>query len=111
MRAAHVELASRWLQRLHALLPVPLTAVFPSASLLDHIPDLIEHLADDIASNAEQALIANTAVIAKAQELGELRYGQHASVHQLLREYRLLAEVLSEFIAEKTKGQALDAHA
>lgn len=109
MRAAHVELAARWLERLHALLPVPLTAVFPSASLLDHIPDLIEHLADDIASNADQALVANTAVIAKAQELGELRYGQQASVHQLLREYRLLAEVLSGFIAEKTKG--LEAHA
>ena len=38
LRASHVELAARWLVRLNELSPVPPTAVFPSASLLDHIP-------------------------------------------------------------------------
>ena len=31
---------------------VPVTAVFPTASLLDHIPGLIEHIADDLHSGA-----------------------------------------------------------
>lgn len=111
IRAAHVELAARWLRRLRELLPIPATAVFPSASLLDHIPDLIEHIAEDLAAPGEHPLIANTSVIAKAQELGELRYRQQASVHQLLREYRLLAEVLSDFVGEEIVRLRLDAHA
>jgi signal transduction histidine kinase len=111
IRAAHVELAARWLRRLRELLPVPATAVFPTASLLDHIPDLIEQIAADLASPGEHPLVANTTVIAKAQELGELRYRQHASVHQLLREYRLLADVLSDFVGEEIERLRLDAHA
>jgi signal transduction histidine kinase len=106
-----VELASRWLQRLRELLPVPAASVFPSESLLDHIPDLIEHLAEDLAAPGEHPLVANTSVIAKAQELGDLRYRQQASVHQLLREYRLLAEVLSGFVSEEIIRHQLDTHA
>jgi signal transduction histidine kinase len=110
IRAAHVELAARWLQRLHDLLPVPVTSVFPSASLLDHIPDLIEQVAEDLASTAEQAFVANTSVVAKAQELGDLRHRQQASVHQLLREYRLLADVLNGFIGEEVVRLGMKAH-
>jgi signal transduction histidine kinase len=111
MRASHVELAARWLQRLHDLLPVPVAAVFPSSSLLDHIPDLIEQIAGDIASGSTEALVTNTSVIRKAQELGELRYRQQASVHQLLREYRLLADVLNAFVDEEVVRLNLDTHA
>ncbi len=111
MRASHVELAARWLHRLHDLLAVPVAAVFPSASLLDHIPDLIEQIAGDIASESAEALVANTGVIRKAQELGELRYRQQASVHQLLREYRLLADVLNAFVDEEVFRLNLDTHA
>jgi signal transduction histidine kinase len=111
MRASHIELAARWLQRLHELLPVPVAAVFPSASLLDHIPDLIEQIAEDIASESAEALVTNTGVVRKAQELGELRYRQHASVHQLLREYRLLADVLNAFVGEEVLRLNLDTHA
>jgi signal transduction histidine kinase len=103
--------AARWLRRLRELLPVPATAVFPTASLLDHIPDLIEQIAEGLASPGDHPLVANTSVIAKAQELGELRYRQQASVHQLLREYRLLAEVLSDFVGEEVMRLRLDAHA
>src|SRR5688500_4241828 len=110
IRAAHVELAARWLQRLHDLLPVPVTSVFPSASLLDHIPDLIEQIAEDLASTAEQAFVANTSVVAKAQELGDLRHRQQASGHQLLREYRLLADVLNGFIGEEVVRLGMKAH-
>jgi signal transduction histidine kinase len=38
----------------------------------------------------------------KARELGLLRHDQQASVHQLLREYELLAELLESFVIEET---------
>ena len=41
MRAEHATLAARWFERLRDLLPVDARDVFPTASLLDHIPALI----------------------------------------------------------------------
>ena len=39
----------------------------------------------------------------KARELGELRYEQRASVHQLLREYRVLGSILVTFVEQETR--------
>ena len=41
MRAEHQMLAARWFERLVELLPVDAREVFPTESLLDHIPALI----------------------------------------------------------------------
>jgi two-component system sensor histidine kinase SenX3 len=51
--------------------------------------------------------------MAKAAELGLLRFDQRATVHQLLREYQLLNEILESFVAEETAalGGAADASA
>lgn len=98
LAAAHTELASRWLERLDALLSVDKTQVFPSHTLLDHIPQLISEIAHYLRSPETQEIVANTAVMQKASELGALRFDQRASVHQLLREYQVLADVLDEFI-------------
>src|SRR6478735_5959433 len=46
MRADHESLARRWLVRLNELLPVSANEVFPSQALLDHIPSLIQEIAD-----------------------------------------------------------------
>ncbi len=107
LSAAHVEIAAQWLAKLHELLSQPIGSVFPTTSLLDHIPDLIGHIADDLASPAEHALVTNTAVMTKAQELGDLRFQQQASVHQILREYRLLAEVMSDFVTAEVERLGL----
>ena len=42
-------------------------------------------------------------MIDKARELGELRYEQRASVHQLLREYHVLGAILVGFVEEETR--------
>ena len=105
MKAAHAELATRWLDELRELLAIPAHAVFPSASLLDHIPGLIIEIAEAIGSTAEEAIVANTVVTRKAQELGTLRFTQKATVHQLLREYRLLGEVLNGFVTDQVGRQ------
>src|SRR5689334_4670181 len=75
-------LASAWLIRLDSLLAVDADAIFPSTQLLDHIPLLIQHIADYLRAPADLEIAANTLVIEKAQELGQLRHEQRASVHQ-----------------------------
>jgi signal transduction histidine kinase len=99
-------LASDWLARLDSVLVVDVTAIFPTAQLLDHVPLLVQHIADYLRAPADLDIAANTQVIEKAQELGQLRHNQRASVHQILREYDILAEILEQFIA--TESTALD---
>ena len=47
--------------------------------------------------------------MAKAAELGPLRYEQRASVHQLLREYHLLGTLLEQFITDEVAAMGPDA--
>ena len=103
MRAEHESLAGRWLDRLHESLPVAANEVFPSNALLDHIPALIQEIADYLEFTDADEFAANTFVMDKARELGELRYEQRASVHQLLREYRVLAAILVAFVEQETR--------
>jgi signal transduction histidine kinase len=101
MVAEHQVLAGRWLERLNALLPVEVNQVFPTDHLLDHIPSLIVEIAEYLRKPAREEFAANTLMMAKARELGELRYRQRASVHQLLREYRILGAILAKFVEEE----------
>ena len=98
IRSSHREIALRWLERLNALLPLDAHEIFPSDTLLDHVPALITEIADYVAAGTADSAAANTAILSKAHELGELRFSQRASVHQLLREYRLLGTVLADFV-------------
>jgi signal transduction histidine kinase len=102
LRAQHRSIAERWLERLVVLLPVEATAIFPTAEMLDHIPSLIAELAEYLRAPDDEAIAANAAVVGKATELGKLRHAQRASVHQLLREYQLLAGILASFVQEET---------
>ena len=99
--AENVTLASRWLERLRVHLRVEANDVFPSEQLLDHIPALIREVAECIRTPECDAVVANTAIVAKAQELGQLRHTQRASVHQLLSEYRLLGGILGSFVQDE----------
>ncbi len=102
LRASSKALAFRWLERLNALLTIDRDRIFPTDELLDHVPQLIEEIAAYVGAPEIEELAANTAVVAKARELGLLRYAQHASVHQLLREYHLLGSILETFVKEET---------
>jgi signal transduction histidine kinase len=102
LAAERSAIAEQRLVRLHAVLDVAATEVFPSADLLDHIPALIDDIAAYLRAPEHEEIAANAAVIDKARELGTLRYEQKASVHQLLREYEILGEILEEFVAGAT---------
>jgi hypothetical protein len=69
--------------------------------LLGHIPALIGELAAFFRAPAYESIAANAVVTARATELGRLRHSQRASVHQVLREYRLLRGVIAQFIDEE----------
>jgi len=112
LRVERAELATRWLERLSAVLPVDPNRVFPTNHLLDHIPELIVEIAAYVEQPAREEIAANAHVVAKARELGMLRYQQEASVHQILREYWLFEGVLSTIIDEelsRTSGD-VDGH-
>jgi signal transduction histidine kinase len=100
-------IAEQWLMRLNAILDVADVEVFPSADLLDHIPALIEDIAEYLRAPEHEEIAANASVIDKARELGLLRYDQKASVHQLLREYEVLGEILEAFVADFTRSRKL----
>jgi signal transduction histidine kinase len=100
MREAHRALAARWFERLFDLLPVQAREVFPTDSLLDHIPALILEISDYL-REPDHAIAANTAILDKARELGALRHSQRASLHQVLREYQILGAVLVTFVQEE----------
>jgi signal transduction histidine kinase len=104
MRAEHRALAGRWFERLLTLIPVDAREVFPSESLLDHIPALILQIGEYLRQPAEEAIAANTAILDKARELGALRHSQRASLHQVLREYQVLNGVLVTFVVEEMES-------
>jgi signal transduction histidine kinase len=101
MRAEHHALAGRWFDRLLDLIPVDARNVFPTESLLDHVPALILEIGAYLRQPEDEAIAANTAILEKARELGALRHGQRASLHQVLREYQVLSGVLVTFVLEE----------
>jgi signal transduction histidine kinase len=101
-------LASRWLEELKRVVPVAENEIFPGDELLGQMPALIRELATFLKAPAEEAIAANAVVTARATELGHLRHSQHASLHQVLREYRALRVTVGEFIKEEVARSRLE---
>jgi signal transduction histidine kinase len=114
LRGARDELTRRWLDRISGRVELPPNRVFPTEQLLDHVPILIDGIADYLEDPAN-VVAADVPVIAKAMELGELRFSQGFDEHELLKEYELLGGVLFGFLSRTadeieapcTKGQLL----
>jgi len=98
LRSGRAELTTRWLERIAARVSIGRDRVFPGEELLDHIPLLIDGIADYVENPAEE-VAADAPVVAKAMELGELRYAQGFDAYQLFKEYELLGGVLFSFLA------------
>ena len=99
LRSGRAELTTRWLERIAARVSIARDRVFPGEELLDHIPLLIDGIADYVENPAEE-VAADAPVVAKAMELGELRYAQGFDAYQLFKEYELLGGVLFSFLAK-----------
>jgi signal transduction histidine kinase len=98
MRDARAELTERWLERIAARVRIPADRIFPSDELLDHVPILIDGIADYVEDPSDE-ITADVPVIAKAMELGELRFAQGFDASEILKEYEILGGVLYAFAA------------
>lgn len=97
MRHAREELTRRWLERIAARVDMDPNRVFPTDELLDHVPLLMDRIADYLEDPADE-ITADAPVIGKALELGELRWSQGFDAHQILKEYEILGGVLFQFL-------------
>lgn len=98
LREARNELTQRWLERISERVRLHPNRVFPTEELLDHMPLLIGGVADYVEDPA-RVISSELPVIAKAMELGELRYSQGFDEHELLKEYELFGGVLYAFLS------------
>lgn len=91
-------MTNRWLERIAARVSLEANRVFPSQQLLDHVPVLIEGIATYV-ENPASDVSTEPPVIAKAMELGELRYNQGFDAYEIFKEYEILGSVLFHFLA------------
>jgi signal transduction histidine kinase len=103
MRDAREDLTRRWLERIVERLDVEPNRVFPTDELLDHVPLLVDRIADYLENPADE-ISADGPLIGKAMELGELRWSQGFDAHQILREYEILGGVLFAFLVRTVDG-------
>jgi signal transduction histidine kinase len=97
LRENRIELTQRWLDRIVARVAIDPNRVFPTDELLDHVPLLMDRIADFL-EDPEDEISANAPVAGKAIELGELRWSQGFDAHEILKECELLGSVLFAFL-------------
>lgn len=97
LRGARNDLVRRWLDRIAARVSLDPNRIFPSEDLLDHVPLLIDSLAEYLEDPAEE-VSADAPLLAKAMELGAMRHEQRFEVHEILKEYELLGGILFAFL-------------
>ncbi|HUF26220.1 MAG TPA: HAMP domain-containing sensor histidine kinase [Gemmatimonadaceae bacterium] len=95
-------LAQRWLDRIAARVSLDPQRIFPSDELLDHIPLLIDGVAAHLEDPACE-IGADTPVLAKAMELGDLRHDQGFDAYEILKEYEILGAILYSFVERELR--------
>jgi signal transduction histidine kinase len=98
MRESREDLTRRWLDRISARVSLDPNRIFPTDALLDHVPLLILGIADYI-ENPGKVILSEVPVVAKAMELGELRFSQGFDEYELLKEYEIFGGVLFSFLS------------
>jgi signal transduction histidine kinase len=107
IRNSRRELTQRWLERIVARVSIDENKVFPSDELLDHVPVLIEGIADYIGDPTDE-ISADMPVVAKAMELGALRLSQGFDAHQILKEYEILGGIIFNYAAREVDTISLE---
>jgi signal transduction histidine kinase len=103
LRGARTEVVRRWLDRIVARVTVDAMQVFPSDELLDHVPLLVDGVAEYLDAG-RTAVDARVMVEAKAMELGALRHAQGFDAYQILKEHEILTGILFTFLGEALAG-------
>ena len=98
LRRSKRELTTKWLERITDRVSLDPNRVFPTDELLDHVPLLIDGVADYINNPAAEVGI-DMPVVAKAMELGALRHKQGFDAYEILKEYEFLGGILFAFFS------------
>ena len=105
LRASKRELTMKWLERISDRVALDRNRVFPTDELLDHVPLLIEGVADYVDNPAAEVGI-DMPVVAKAMELGALRHQQGFDAYEILKEYEFLGGILFTFFSRTVESIA-----
>ncbi|HEY2067524.1 MAG TPA: HAMP domain-containing sensor histidine kinase [Gemmatimonadaceae bacterium] len=97
LRVARVDVVQRWLERISARVTIDTNKVFPTEALLNHVPILVEGIADYLEAGAPAAG-GHLPVEAKAMELGALRHEQGFDAYEILKEHEMLSGILYAFL-------------
>lgn len=96
LRESKEDLVSRWLERISARVSISANKIFPTDELLNHVPLLVEGIADFVEHPSDPD--EGTPMSAKAMELGALRHAQGFDAYQILKEYEILGGVIFSFL-------------
>jgi signal transduction histidine kinase len=105
LRESKRELTTVWLERISARVAIDPNRVFPTTELLDHVPLLIDGIADYV-ENPIAEISVDIAVVGKAMELGALRHKQGFDAYEILKEYQILGGILFHFFS--TAAEEID---
>lgn len=102
IRGAREELTRRWLDRIVERIALDPNRVFPTDALLDHVPLLLDGIAAYLEDPAHE-VPADAPVIAKAMELGALRYEQGFDEYEILKEFELLGGIVFAYCVREVR--------
>ncbi|HEU4746860.1 MAG TPA: sensor histidine kinase, partial [Gemmatimonadaceae bacterium] len=105
LRASKRELTTKWLERITDRVSLDPNRVFPTDELLDHVPLLIDGVADYVDNPAAEVGV-DMPVVAKAMELGALRHKQGFDAYEILKEYEFLGGILFTFFSRTVEDIA-----
>jgi signal transduction histidine kinase len=103
LRAARGDVVKHWLDRIVARVNLNDGDIFPTDELLDHVPLLVDGIADYLEKDGVDVEGQGGPVEAKAMELGAMRHAQGFDAYQILKEHEILSGILFKFL-----GQALE---
>jgi len=100
LRRHREALIERWLHRIADRVDLAPSRIFPTDDLLDHVPLLIDGIADYLEHPSEE-ITADSAVVSKAMELGGMRHRQGFDLYEILKEYEILGGIIHHFFEER----------
>ena len=105
LRESSTDLVALWLERISARVAVAPHRIFPTEELLNHVPILIDGIADYVESPSVE-VDAELPVTAKAMELGALRHSQGFDAYEILKELEILGGILFAFVERMASEQS-----
>ncbi len=96
-----IELTRAWLDRLRARLDVHPMRIFPSSTLLNHIPEVLKRISEYLISGG--SMISEQAIRDELALLARLRREQGYDIDEIVAEFDILGEILYQALREEAE--------